>query len=203
MAYSADIFTSLEQPTLAKWNKLWDNDAFFASQINTNFSSGTTSKVWWEELGRQTLSGTSTTLTVSGLAARKYLKIIYNIIGSGATTSTFRLNGDSAANYSYRYSLNQAATTTAVSQTSAGGPPLQADAMIKYGVLDCINIATQEKMLFSYSAEQSGTGAASAPSFSFINNKWANTSAQISSIVFTTSTNNYASGSSLIVLGHD
>lgn len=29
MAYSADTFTSLEQPTLAKWNKLWDNDAAF------------------------------------------------------------------------------------------------------------------------------------------------------------------------------
>lgn len=29
MAYSADTFTSLEQPTLAKWNKLWANDAAF------------------------------------------------------------------------------------------------------------------------------------------------------------------------------
>ena len=29
MAYSADSFSSLEQPTLAKWNKLWANDAAF------------------------------------------------------------------------------------------------------------------------------------------------------------------------------
>jgi len=29
MAYSADTFSSLEQPTLAKWNKLWANDASF------------------------------------------------------------------------------------------------------------------------------------------------------------------------------
>lgn len=29
MAYSADTFSALEQPTLAKWNKLWANDASF------------------------------------------------------------------------------------------------------------------------------------------------------------------------------
>lgn len=29
MAYSADTFVADEQPTTAKWNKLWSNDASF------------------------------------------------------------------------------------------------------------------------------------------------------------------------------
>lgn len=33
MAYANTPFTSLEQPTLSKWNQLWDNDAYFYSLI--------------------------------------------------------------------------------------------------------------------------------------------------------------------------
>lgn len=38
MAYSADTFVADEQPTTAKWNKLWTNDASFND--GTGFASG-------------------------------------------------------------------------------------------------------------------------------------------------------------------
>ena len=121
MAYSADTFSNLEQPTLAKWNKLWDNDAFFNTQVGTNFSSGTTSKVWWEELGRTTLSVAGDTITINPIAARKYLKIIFHIFSTGGTIAgTLRFNNDSGTNYATLFVNNMAnvAPTASTSQTS-------------------------------------------------------------------------------------
>lgn len=37
MAYSADSFVADEQPTTAKWNKLWSNDAAFNDSSGINF----------------------------------------------------------------------------------------------------------------------------------------------------------------------
>lgn len=150
-----------------------------------------------------TLTTTASTITVDNLPARKFLKVIYATLGSGAISTSFRLNGDSGANYSYRYSLNGAADTTAVSQTAGGGPPLNTDAFAKYGYMDILNIASTEKICVAHTVEQAGTGAATAPARSTIVNKWANTSNQISSIGFTTPTNNYAAGSAITVIGSD
>ena len=203
MAYAAISFSALEQPTLAKWNILGTNDAYFNTQIGANFSSGTTSTVWWEELGRTTLGGNASSLTVSSIPARKYLSLIMSWIPSGILSTQIQFNGDTGANYSYAYSFNGAANALGVSQNQLFASPNGGLALAGYSIIDFVNITAQEKIGFGRQIDVGAAGAGSAPSRSEFSAKWANTSAQISSVVFKTSTNNFAAGTSLIVLGHD
>lgn len=77
MAYSADSFVADEQPTTAKWNKLWTNDAAM------NDGSGIADDAILE---RHILDGevTSEKLTAS-IAARGYRNAAMNITGGGGS----------------------------------------------------------------------------------------------------------------------
>lgn len=200
MAYSADTFTSLEQPTLAKWNKLWDNDAFFATQVNTNFSSGTASKVRYEVLGRTVLGGTATSISVASLPARKYLKVLFYLLPSGSLNVGFRFNNDSAANYAYRYQTNNA--ETAVTAASTALPCTTTGAFQIYGDIDIANLSGFAKPAIARTSVMSEVASA-APVSELVWNKWANTSAQINRIDIYTTTNNFAALSEVVVLGGD
>lgn len=203
MAYTASSFTALEQPTLTKWNYLWDNDAYFYGQVGTNFSSGTTSKVWFEELGRTTLGGSADTISVSSFAARKFLRIIITLIATGGTiTHGIRFNSDSGANYSFGRNLDGAAISTGVSQTSI--EPFASKSFPVYTTIDVINITAQEKLLMGQSLCQNTAGAGNVIQTSEIYAKWANTAAQITTATLNNGgTGDFASGSSMVILGHD
>ena len=68
MAYSADTFVADEQPTTAKWNKLWSNDASFND--GSGFASGA--------LGSSNAS----------LAAGIVCQVVGNVSGAVATGTT-------------------------------------------------------------------------------------------------------------------
>lgn len=155
------------------------------------------------EIGRTTLTGTSDTITVSGLPAMKYIKIYATLIPSGAINARLQFNNDTAANYGRRVSDAGGADTTAVSATSV---TLMSDsnAVLKYLFIECINIAAQEKILSFYSGGLSTAGAGTAPSRSEGFGKWANTSAQISRVdIANSAAGDYASGSEVIVYGRN
>lgn len=158
--------------------------------------------VWWEEIGRTTLSGAGDTITVSGLPARKYLKLVWSITATGAAGGNITFNSDTGANYAYRYELNGAAGVSAVSQTSIGAI-YNATSLTGFGYAELINISTapkQGRIQSIYSNSTAGT-AIDSVNFWF---KWVNTSAQISSVTITNAgAGDYAIGSELIVLGHD
>ena len=90
MAYSADSFSAGEQPTTAKWNKLWTNDASFNDGTGiANMSTSTTAisnpyKFSAYRSGSQTIS--ASTLTKVQLNAEDF-----------DTNNNF----DSATNYRY------------------------------------------------------------------------------------------------------
>lgn len=201
MAYASWSVVFGEQPSAAKWNILGTNDVYFNTQVGSNFGSGTTSTVWWEELGRTTLGSDGDTVTVSGLASRKYLQIHFGNITSGSTNVLLRFNADSGANYAYRSSTDGGADTTAVSQSE--GQLSASGSTNSYGVVDVLNVSSIEKYAIG-NFMRSTSSAASAPSRLEGHIKWANTSSVISSVtIFNNSTGNFATGSQAVVLGHD
>lgn len=154
----------------------------------------------WEELGKTTLSGTSTTLGVTGFAARKRLRVLAMCIPSGSIATGIRCNNDSASNYSYRYEQDGGATTAATAQNF--GVAGTTGVYNQFIVADIINFSAYAKGM-TVLANTYTDLASAAPSSINAWNKWANTSTQITRLDIFTSTNNFASGSEIIILGKD
>jgi len=164
----------------------------------------TAGNIWWQELGRATLTTEADSITLPTITARKYLQIIARIIPSGGTANLgFRFNAD-AANYAYRGSLNGAADTTGTSQTYSY-LDLGAVSTTFTVCVFCINIATQEKLIIGTVSGGNTTGAGTAPSRREYAEKWADTTQQITDIIAYNAggTGNFGIGSEVIVLGHD
>lgn len=203
-SYSSWSVVFGEQPSASKWNTLGTNDASFHERIGTNFSSGTTSPVWWEELGRTTLGSNGDTITLSSLGARKFLHVHISLLPTGGTiNASVTFNNDTAANYARRASDNGGADASAVSQSnlpvgsSTGAYPF----FIEF---DVINISAQEKLVMGHTVDQNTAGAANQTNRREFTGKWANTSAQISRVDVTNSgTGDYATSSVIVVKGHD
>lgn len=203
MAYSAITFSALEQPTLAKWNILGSNDAFFNSQIGALFGSGTTSKVWWEELGRTTLGSAGDTITVDSLPSRKFLKVLVSVEATGGNVTVgLRCNNDSGSNYARRLSTNNSAEATSASQTSLVlGSGVS---NVHFAIIDILNIASKEKIIRSDVIQANTAGAGNVPNHDEGFCKWANTSAAITRIdIMNGGAGDFAIGSEVVVLGHD
>lgn len=171
---------------------------------STKVDWSTTGGVWWEELGRNVLASSADTITISSFTARKYLKIIINVLATGGTIDNFvRFNNDSGNNYARRLSTNGAADSAVGSGSTL--ITFGNSASSSFMEIDVINIATQEKVA-TYNAVLAGTaGAANVPSRITGVGKWANTSNQITRIdvINNSGTGDFAIGSEVIVLGHD
>lgn len=206
MAYASWSVTFGEQPSAAKWNILGTNDSFFNDQVGTGFGSGTTSKVWWEELtnGRTTLTGAGDTISTGTFAARRHLKIIATTTDTGGTTNmVMRFNADSGNNYQYKESVNFGAGTDNNSASSIG--LMGAVAAPILSEVTVFNIATDEKTVIGHNVIAGTAGAANATTSRETFGKWANTSDSITSVSVINSggTGDFAIGSTLVVLGHD
>lgn len=159
---------------------------------------------WWEELGRTTLTSVGSTITITGIPARKYLKIIGNLVDNGsAITGTMTFNNDSAANYAQTNSTAGAADGSLASQNSLV-VAVDSAATPRIFEMEVVNNTAKEKLFQGHAMSQGAAGAATVPIRREINGKWANTSTQITRLDVQTSTaNNFAVGSEVIVLGHD
>jgi hypothetical protein len=183
-------------------NILAPNEVILSADLNENFDV-----VFYEEIARSSQSDVGDdTITLSSIPARKHLRIIFVGIASGGTLdSNIVFNSDGGANYansnfnhSNVYNSAGSATSFAMesSTTASGG--------LSYVVMDVINYATAEKLLTGVNNNTGSTGGANAPRMYNFVGKWANTSAQISSITWTNAgTGNFGAGSEIIVLGHD
>lgn len=160
---------------------------------------------WWEEIGRTALVANADVISVT-IPARKFLRVLVTLIPTGGTIDHgFRFNGDTAANYSYRRSINGSADTTS--------------GLVNYAYFDSgtltttlvaidatiINILNQDKLIMGSVIGRSTAGASSAADKVEYADKWANTAAQITTITCnnTSGTGDFAIGSEVIVLGHD
>lgn len=169
-------------------------------------STGAGAGIWWEELGRSTLTSAASSMTVSSLTSRKYLQVIVFWYGSGGTANAkIQFNSDTAANYAIRYSQNGAADSTAVSTANAYIDMAGALTTPQYCSGNIINVAGQEKMFWLTGLAQSTAGAGTAPIRRYATGKWANATDAISSITVANAggTGSFGVGSYLIVLGHN
>jgi len=159
---------------------------------------------WWQEVGRTTLTVAGDTITVSSIPARKYLMFQITTAATGGTiNAVLTFNGDTATNYSTRVSDNFGAGAAAASQSSIGLANATSTDSYLY-IVEMANISAVNKLARYCGIRLNAAGAASAPEVRQGFGKWANTSAQISSVTITnTGTGDYAIGSEVVVLGHD
>lgn len=112
------------------------------------------------------------------------------------------LNNDSANNYAIRLSTNGAADTTSTSRANWSLVPTTGSFLI-FGTINILNISTSEKIGI-INTMGATAGAGNAPERRESVGKWANTSSQISRIdISNSSGGSFATGSQIIVLGHD
>jgi hypothetical protein len=158
-----------------------------------------------EIIGSHALTSSGSSMSVTGLPERRFLKILAHIVTTGGTAnSIFRFNNDSGSNYSRRSSDNGAADSTTTS-TSAVAFDNGNSTNARFAVVDVINIANQQKLLTGYSVFTGGGTAASAPDRREIVGKWVNTSDAITrvDVIQSSGTGSLACGSRLVVIGHD
>lgn len=162
-----------------------------------------TTGIWWEELGRTTLSSSSDTITVSSIPARKYLQIRTNYSSVGGTISAhIRFNNDGGANYAHVYAQpgGSAATTVSDAGIIITGPSVIIN---QFATIDVFNVSNKEKLSQFIRTEGVATGAGVAPNGLLSVGKWANTSTTINriDIVNLSGSGDFAIGSELVVLG--
>lgn len=170
-----------------------DDDAVTSDKID--WSDG----IWWEELGRTTLGGTADSISVASLPVRKYLRINFSLLNSGALVAGFRFNNDSASNYTHRF-INDGTPGSATNVASVGS--FGASTPIS-GYIEVENVAGRPKLGHAVGVF-GGTSAGTAPSYIDFWLNWTNTADAISRIDFVNSgAGDFGVGSQLIVLGHD
>ena len=205
MAYTYTAWSVVfgEQPSASKWNIIGTNMASVDERIGSNFSSGTASPIWWEELDRDVLGVAGDTLSVS-FTTRKFLRFdVFAQDTGGTIRALLRFNGDSGNNYSIRESTNGAADATT---TSTSGLQMDAAAVANPVVAfaEVGHIAGDEKPVYGRSVIAGTAGAGNLPQRREFAGKWANTADAITSATVTNSgSGDYAIGATLVVRGHD
>ncbi|MFN3004976.1 hypothetical protein [Mycolicibacterium wolinskyi] len=170
------------------------------TSAKVDFSTG----IWWEEIGRTTLTTSASTISLTSLPARKYLKLKLIALNAGGTIAPgIRFNNDSAGSYAVNRFINGSQSTLGnISNIdmNIGG----ATAEMHTIDLDIFNVAGAEKLCIGHAMRPNGTGSAVVPILE-ITGKWYTTTGQITRIdaVLPTGTGLYAAGSELILLGHN
>lgn len=189
---SAPVTTALTGTTLPA------NTVNTAAVVDGAITAAKTSGIWWEEIGRGTLSGASTTVS---FPARNYLKLLARItLTAPAASARMRVNSDSGANYAGAYNTN-GTYTTEVSATyfSPYGAGSVNEASWDFEIT---NPAAAIKILNGIAILGNSTNAATAPTQRVITAKWVNTTNQITSVTLFPDTPGTILGE-VVILGHN
>lgn len=173
--------------------------------ISKTMIDWTNGGIWWEELGRTTLTSAGAQVAVS-FTPKKYLRVyMIGYADGGVLDTNVTFNGVGTATYANRHSVNFGAS---VDNTSASAIAIESGQTDSGGInvvtWDIVNIEAEEKAFSFWDNSQEAAGAASLPTLLWSIGKWANTSAQISSIQWNESgAGQFGVGSEIVVLGHD
>jgi len=165
----------------------------------------------WKRLAHTELSSASDTVSSGTIANCKSLRVIIHAIkGSDAIGLGLEFNDDTTStNYAYRRAEDWGSQSSVASDDEIFVDTLgsSGSGSLWYGVIDIVNIANKEKLIFAHwNLMRHGTGASNPPTAKTMQGKWKNNSDAITSIRFTKGdgyTGNFASGSSITVYGAD
>lgn len=159
----------------------------------------------WKELGRTTLGSAGDTITVSSLANKRYLMALFDLRAITANAEgRFRLNSDSATNYTVRKSYNGAPDSTVTSSANPDYTEQFATGTDAFNVGYFENYETKEKLSINHSVQGNTAGAGTAPNRMESYIKWDNTSSVINAIqALNVQAGDFNTGSEVVVLGWD
>ena len=159
----------------------------------------------WVELGRTTLESAGDTITVSGLADKRYYMLLRNNFNSGAVRTGLRLgNGsiDTGNNYANTRSNIGGSDVTNTSTNRIVGD--EDGAVIDFNVEYLANLSGKEKLLLRHQVTQETAGAGNVPRRTEMIGKWSNTSNPINTIQsINTESGSFDTNSEIVVLGWD
>ena len=166
---------------------------------NDEADSGTN---FWQELDSVELSSTANEINSGTFTAKKYLWVQLQGVASGSISgSDLQFNGDTGSNYARRYSTNGGSDGYGNGETTLGGiGTASGDSFVNWFI---INKSDKEKLAIG-SGLSNTTGASGTVDRREIVGKWANTSAQITSIkVKENGSGGWTNGTKLKVWGSD
>jgi hypothetical protein len=150
-------------------------------------------------LGSQVLTGGGDTLDVTGLENKPVLHI-EGIIRGANTRILVTFNGDTGANYSYKYNGNQAGASSSVNANYIN-PTFDTAPTVKFLVMDIINYDGQEKIGIGKYTDIGSAGVSNAPDEMQFVFKWTGSDV-IDQVTFTNDdSGDYGATSSLSVFG--
>ena len=158
--------------------------------------------LWYQELARTTLTGNNATITVSNIPVRKHLRIIVIMLPNGAVNGRYTFNNDAGSNYAQRFITDYSTPSDLVSQAfieAEGGNGTRR----QYMVIDLMNVLNQTKLGIETLVHDNGTNAASTVPAKFDSMIKYNSNNQVTRFDINTTTNTWAAGSEVVVLGHD
>ena len=156
----------------------------------------------WGKAGSTTLTGAGNTLTTTGMTASKTNQFLAHEIASGSIRPELNFNTDTGSNYARRTSNNGGTDFTIASDNDI--KLTDTGSIDDFQVGYFINIQTEEKLLIVLNVLNGASGAGTAPSRYETVGKWANTSAQISSLeIQEPESGSLATDSNLTVLGSE
>ena len=161
----------------------------------------------WTELARTTLGSVNADITVSSLPDKRYYMYLVDGHRTSVTVDGFvRLgNGsvDTGSNYSRRLSPTGTSDSTLINQTGISDwyPSTSDTNFLTVGYIS--NLSGKEKLIMDNKVTQNTAGASTAPNRIEQVGKWINTSNPLDIVNFNASSNTFASGSEVVVLGWD
>lgn len=160
----------------------------------------------WKELDREILTGTSDTITVSGLDDKLYYMILSNVIGSGNVANGMRLGdsgGIATSGYAWRYQYQDETDATATSSAYIfdGNSFSSNTQSLRVGWIS--NGADQEKSTNTMFTYQRPAGASTAPANGQGSGKATFTDPITDIQLYQFDDGDFAADSELVVLGYD
>lgn len=152
----------------------------------------------YEFLGSRVLGAASSSINISDLPAKNFLRFILDVKGRSATASLgIRFNGDTANNYGFAFASNLGSPTT------TGGTDrilVESSDDSIFLITDVINNENNPKMTVSSGTRQNGPGT-NAPSILSGSGIWNNTSVFIDEIEAYFTSPTFDTGSGIYVYG--